>query len=411
MDLVRLAAAYADEPGTCLLHSGGQRDSAQRSYLGLFPSDTIRLSGPSCWRDCQELLGNLAGQSAHPEWIGALAYSAGAFADSGKILTYRQAHIPDILLYRHACLIEQDCRTGQLRVLRGEMPEAPSLGNLPAPKAGRLAERSHTHAAYLEGVKAAKEAVFAGEVYQVNLSQNFEIATEQAPFDVFRRLAESNPASFAAYLRLPGCSVVCSSPERFLVCRDGLLETRPIKGTAPRGKTPEEDAQLRAWLENSEKDHAELLMITDLMRNDLGRVAKTGSVKVHELCRLEAYENVFHLLSRIEAQLQPGVHPLDAVRAGFPGGSITGCPKLRAMELIDELEQRPRHIYTGSIGYLAANGDFDFNIAIRTLLFHDSAVSVQLGGAIVADSDPESEYLETLHKGASIFRALNVEVL
>ncbi len=410
MSLLALAAQYAEEPGTCLLYSGGSRDTAQYSYLGLFPQERIQLTGPTCWDDCKQLLGPLAGATAYPEWMGCLSYSAGAFADRRKQLVHRPKYIPDITLLRHSTLIQQCHRTGRLTALRGEIPAGVVRLAVKGASAGSLEHRSHTRDEYLRAVAEAKEAIFAGEVYQLNLSQEFTIRTNERPYDVFLRLVENNPASFSAYVKLPGGTIVSSSPERFLVNRGGQLETRPIKGTAPRGKTAVEDRANSDWLQSSEKNRAELLMITDLMRNDLGQVAVTGSVRVPELYRLEAYENVFHLLSRVEALLRPGVHALDAVRCAFPGGSITGCPKLRAMELIDSLEQRARHIYTGSIGYFAANGDFDWNIAIRTLLFRDGLASVQLGGGIVADSIAEEEYAETLHKGASIFRALGVQV-
>lgn len=199
-----------------------------------------------------------------------------------------------------------------------------------------------------------------------------------------------------------------SSPERFLQKRGNVLETRPIKGTAPRGKTVAEDLNHKKNLLKSEKELAELMMITDLMRNDLGKISVNGSVEVSLLCGCEAYHNVFHLFSIVRSRVLAKFHPLEIVRACFPGGSITGCPKLRAMEVIAELEQRPRGIYTGSIGYFSQNGDFDLNIAIRTLMMTEGKINVQLGGGIVIDSQPRKEYEETYHKGRSIFEILNL---
>ena len=181
-----------------------------------------------------------------------------------------------------------------------------------------------------------------------------------------------------------------------------------MKGTIQRGHSPEEDQRNRALLLASEKDHAELLMTTDLMRNDLGRVSETGTVVTEQIGRCEAYENVYHLISIIRSHAKPSLHPLELLRACFPGGSISGCPKIRAMEVIYALEKRARGIYTGSIGYINGNGDFDFNIAIRTCTIKNSEITVQLGGAIVADSDPHLEFEETLHKGKSIFKVLGI---
>jgi para-aminobenzoate synthetase component 1 len=200
--------------------------------------------------------------------------------------------------------------------------------------------------------------------------------------------------------------MISTSPERFLCKKDQWLETRPIKGTIQRGKTVEEDEILKKKLLSSSKERAELLMITDLMRNDLGKISVIGSVQALEIWRCEAYTNVFHLLSIIRSQARPELTPLDIVRSCFPGGSITGCPKLRAMEVIDQLEERSRGIYTGAIGYFTGGGNFDLNIAIRTLVANNHFFSLQLGGGIVIDSNPEEEYQETLFKGASIFQIL-----
>ncbi|HYQ25569.1 MAG TPA: bifunctional anthranilate synthase component I family protein/class IV aminotransferase, partial [Polyangiaceae bacterium] len=203
--------------------------------------------------------------------------------------------------------------------------------------------------------------------------------------------------------------IVSTSPERFLKLGNGSVETRPIKGTRPRGKTPAEDDALRAELLESAKEDAELSMIVDLLRNDLGKVCRPGSVRVLEHKRLEAYQNVYHLVSTVKGELDPGLDAVDLLRATFPGGSITGCPKIRAMEIIDELEPVRRHIYTGSIGYLGFDGTMDLSIAIRTATFTGGKVVFSVGGGIVFDSDPASEFEETLHKGRTLMNAFDRE--
>jgi len=205
--------------------------------------------------------------------------------------------------------------------------------------------------------------------------------------------------------------VVSASPERFLRVRGDRVETRPIKGTRPRGKTPEEDEALASELLNSSKDRAENIMIVDLERNDLGRVCRFGTVQVTELAILEVFPTVFHLTSTVVGRLREGKNCIDLLKATFPGGSITGAPKVRAMEIIDELEPTKRSVYTGDIGYLSFNGDLDLNIVIRTFLVKGRKAYFQVGGAVVYDSDPEAEYQETLDKGRALIEALNTAQL
>ena len=218
-----------------------------------------------------------------------------------------------------------------------------------------------------------------------------------------------NPAPFAAYLNFDEVVIASSSPERFLRLQGDRVETRPIKGTIRRGKNQEEDELNSAWLLNSVKDRAENMMIVDLERNDLGRVCRYGSIKVTELAVLEKYPSVFHLTSTVVGRLRKEVTRIDLLKATFPGGSITGAPKIRSMEIIDELEPTRRSLYTGSIGYLSFDGDLDLNIIIRSFLIKGNKAYFQLGGAVVYDSDPEAEYQETLIKGQALFRALNEE--
>jgi para-aminobenzoate synthetase component 1 len=265
-----------------------------------------------------------------------------------------------------------------------------------------------THQEYVEAVEKARQYIIAGDIFEVNLSQRFETELAISPYELYQRLRSINPAPFACYLGFDEVTVVSASPERFLRTRGDWVETRPIKGTRSRGKTPEEDKAMADELLNSIKDRAENMMIVDLERNDLGRVCRYGTVKVTECAILEAFPTVFHLTSTVEGRLREDRNCIDLLKATFPGGSITGAPKVRAMEIIDELEPTRRSVYTGCIGYLGFNGDIDLNITIRTFLVKGNRAYFQVGGAVVYDSDPEAEYQETLHKGRALIDALNM---
>jgi para-aminobenzoate synthetase component 1 len=261
---------------------------------------------------------------------------------------------------------------------------------------------------YLSSIKKLKNYIYSGDIYQVNFTQRFECDFEGDPIELYRNLKSINPAPFAAYLDFGEGKIISSSPERFIKLTDKIIETRPMKGTRPRGKSKEEDDKLKVELKNSEKDRAELLMIVDLMRNDISRVAKTGSVKVTELFHLEEYATVLQMVATIKGKLKDKLSAIDIIKATFPGGSITGAPKIRAMEIIDELETTTRNIYTGSIGYLGFDGNMDMNIAIRTIVLKDKKAYFQVGGGIVWDSDHHEEYEESLVKGRALVEALNI---
>ncbi len=265
-----------------------------------------------------------------------------------------------------------------------------------------------THAGYLEAVAKAREYICAGDIFQVNLSQRLEVDINITPYELFRRLRKINPAPFANYFNFEDVNIVGASPERFLKVKGDWVETRPIKGTKPRGKTIKEDKALAESLKKSIKDRAENIMIVDLERNDIGRVCCYGTVKVKELAILETYPTVFHLTSTVVGQLREGKSVINLLKATFPGGSITGAPKVRAMEIIDELEPTRRSVYTGSVGYLSFSGDMDLNIVIRTFIIKNGRAYFQVGGAIVYDSEPEAEYIETLDKGRALIRALGL---
>jgi para-aminobenzoate synthetase component 1 len=259
---------------------------------------------------------------------------------------------------------------------------------------------------YIEAVRKAKEYIKIGDIYQVNISQRFQAELVGDPFDLYVRLRAASPAPFGAYLNFGNVKLLSSSPERFLLKRRGYIETRPIKGTRPRGRSAAGDKALGIELKNSHKDMAEHIMIVDLERNDLGRVCKYGSVHPTESMIIEKYANVFHMVSTVTGTLKRSMDPVDCLSAAFPGGSITGAPKIRSMEIIDELENVRRSAYTGAIGYIGFDGNMDTSIVIRTFIVKGKDVYFQVGGGIVADSEPEKEYEETLHKAAGLMQAL-----
>jgi len=259
---------------------------------------------------------------------------------------------------------------------------------------------------YLGAVRTAKEYIKNGDIYQVNLSQRFSAQTKMTAPGLYRKLRRVSPSSFSAYLDCGDFQILSSSPERFLYFDGKKVFSRPMKGTRPRGKCKIEDSRLRQELLKSAKDKAELIMIVDLLRNDLGRVCKYGSVRVSSMRALEVYSTVYQATATIEGFLHRDKDRVDLLKACFPGGSITGCPKIRAMQIIEELEPTKRSIYTGSLGYLGFNNTMDLNILIRTILKKDDRIYFQVGGGIVADSEAENEYAETLAKAQGILRAI-----
>ncbi|WP_165219813.1 aminodeoxychorismate synthase component I [Aquisphaera insulae] len=291
---------------------------------------------------------------------------------------------------------ERRCRTWR-RAIRGAGPSDRSIRRSAlGPIEGELDQNS-----YMNSVNRALEYIAAGDIFQVNLSQRFAARGHVEPLDLFLRLGEASPAPYSAFLRWRDLAVVSASPESFYQVRGGRIETRPIKGTRPRGADPEADARLADELRQAPKDRAELTMIVDLERNDLGRVCRYGSVNVVDPHAIESFAQVHHLVATVEGALREDAGPVDIIRATFPGGSITGAPKIRAMQIIDELEPNRRGVYTGAIGYFS-RGATGLNIAIRTMTVEKDEVRYQVGGGIVADSDPAGEYEETLHKGLGL---------
>lgn len=255
-------------------------------------------------------------------------------------------------------------------------------------------------------VEKAKSYISEGDIYQANLAQRFETGFDGDPFELYLRLRAINPSPFSGFLKFRDLAIVSSSPERLVKVEDDRIETRPIAGTRPRGKTVEEDHLLARDLLLNEKEKAEHLMLVDLERNDLGRICESGSVRVTDLMFLEKYSHVAHIVSNIQGTLKPGTAVPDILRAVFPGGTITGCPKVRCMEIIDELEPVARGPYSGSLGYIGFARYMDLNIVIRSVVVKDGRAYFHAGAGIVADSDPEREYQETLDKAAAMMAAL-----
>jgi para-aminobenzoate synthetase component 1 len=290
-----------------------------------------------------------------------------------------------------------------------DLASAPTYPAIEVQGADAIGLRStFTRRGYLDAVARVREYIVAGDIFQANLSQRFQAQLPVPPFQLYRQLRRRNPAPFSAYLDYGELQVLSASPERFLRLDQERreVETRPIKGTRPRGLGPMHDAALGRALAESEKDRAENVMIVDLLRNDLSRVCRPGTVRVPELFALEHHPTVHHLVSTVLGELDPAADAIDLLRATFPGGSITGAPKVRAMEIIAELEPTQRGVYCGSIGYLSASGAMDTSIVIRTYLALRGQVYFQAGGGIVADSDPELEYRETLDKARGLIETL-----
>ncbi len=358
-------------------------------------------------------------QSFHPFCGGALGYFSYDLKNSIERLPTTvndHLHLPDIYLMWPRCVLVHDRALKHLHRLTFDFAENEESASPPwkttdrsqwkeAFRVGTL-QSNFTREEYLAAVATVRDYIRAGDVYQVNLSQQFQCDFEGNPFELWIALFQRNPAPFYAFVNAGDHQIVSTSMERFLLMENGRIETRPIKGTRPRGKTSSEDEALAEDLLRHPKDDAELSMIVDLLRNDLGRICAPRTVRVEEHKRLESYQNVHHLISIVTGRLNPGTTYGDTLKATFPGGSITGCPKIRAMEIIDEMEPSVRHIYTGSLGYLGCHGNMDLNIAIRTAVVAAGRLHFSVGGGIVYDSDPMEEYEETLHKGLTFFQTL-----
>ncbi len=306
-------------------------------------------------------------------------------------------------------LADAETRTRELMELMANFT-APEP--IPLPEPAPTGIRAHfTRETYMQAVDLCRQHILAGDIFEVCLTHRLEADISTQPWELFKRLRTINPAPFASWLHFPDFQVVSASPERFLKLDEhGQAESRPIKGTRPRGDNPWDDQRLRDELQNSEKDRSENVMIVDLVRNDIGKMAEIGSVEVPELLVVEPYATVFQLVSTIRGKLRPDRDAFDLVRACFPGGSMTGAPKIEAMKIIDTIEPVKRGIYSGAIGYFDRSGTLDLSIVIRTIVCKDGKATFGVGGAIVADSDPAEEYQETLDKAQALIKALGGEL-
>jgi len=356
--------------------------------------------------------------------VGYFAYDLGRFVERLPDNTTADIPLPEMHVALYDTVAGFDHQTGKWYVSSSDTGEpgaadrekrlAAAIREAADPPAFRPVSadglRSNfTRDEYLRAIRRTKDYIAAGDIFQANISQRFEATTDATPLELYAALRAANPAPFAAFLPVERGAIISSSPERFLKVVDRHVETRPIKGTRPRREGDEPfNEKMRAQLVRSLKDRAELTIIVDLERNDLGRVCSYGSVRVTEPIVLEEYPTVYHLVATVEGELHKGHDTVDLIKATFPGGSITGAPKIRAMEIIDELEPTKRSAYTGNIGYIGFDGSVDLNIAIRTMLLAEGRVYLQVGGGIVADSEPEAEYQETLDKARAMFQALGV---
>lgn len=438
------------------------------SFLGFSPFLTVRAAGQRCFieemgsplreetGDSLKILRSLlfrfqsANDSVFPFAGGAVGYLSYEYGASWESVAPRERAVTDkdepmadfefafydgVLAYEHSrnewFVLANPVHRASVEEIRARMLnailEVTSTGACPAgqdatskvaKESGETFQRDRTKALrtnapsaeadaawYISAVRKIKDYIAAGDVYQVNLAQRFRGEWRGTPFELFSRLRVETPAPFAAYLTTSFGQILSCSPERFVRLLGREVETRPIKGTRRRGASAEEEFRLAQELQASAKERAELLMIVDLERNDLGRVCRPGTIRVSQLYQVEVHPTVLHLVATVRGEIEADRDAIDLLRATFPGGSITGAPKIRAMEIIRELEASPRGVYTGAIGFLGFDGNCDFNIAIRTVVLRGSEATFHVGAGIVWDSEPTSEYEETLIKGRALLAA------
>jgi len=442
-DPIGVLRALAHLPYPFLLHSGAGDPRSRWSFFGADPFAVFRgddiSAAPAMWRKVSSMV-----RAADPSptvvpftggAVGYWAYDYGRRLEKLPEQARDDLRLPDAVLGFYDVIGAYDHLSRQAWLFSSGLPLEEPLqheraeqrlqqfqgllkhGRRVTSRLPRVSEQvltphsTFTPERYRTAVDEVRRRIAAGDLFQANLSQRWTLPLADADLAataiaLFESLDLSSPAPFAAYFGASDHAIVSASPERFLELRGTHVESRPIKGTRPRGADPAADARLQQELLASAKDRAENVMIVDVLRNDLGRVCEPGSVSVPALCELESFAQVHHLVSTVTGRLAPGRDAFDLLDACFPGGSITGAPKIRAMELIDQLEPVRRHVYCGSIGYLDWRGDADWNIAIRTALVTPKDIHFSAGGGITADSDPEAEFQETLHKAEGMRRAL-----
>ncbi|MEQ1739191.1 MAG: aminodeoxychorismate synthase component I [Methyloglobulus sp.] len=439
-DSSALFAAIADQPWAVFLDSGyPYSDQGRYDIIAAEPVATLVTHGEitqinrngSVMLSSQDPFDLVKQEleSCHHEGFAGLPFNGGAIGYFSYDLARRLEKLPNIAddaehipemsvgIYNWAVVVDhhqkqsflvgQGCDEFHWQTLIGLFSKLPTSDQKTQFKVTSAVKSNMDKAAYTRAFQRIKHYLKEGDCYQVNLSQRFVAACEGDAWTAYQHLREMNAAPFSAYLNFPEAQILSSSPERFLQLVDGRVETKPIKGTRPRKAYPASDWQQIDLLRNSPKDRAENLMIVDLLRNDLSKTCKTGSVKVPALFAVESYTTVHHLVSTVTGLLAEGQHALDLLKSCFPGGSITGAPKIRAMEVIEELELSRRGVYCGAIGYMGFDGNMDSNIAIRTLVHSNGMIRFWAGGGIVNDSDVEEEYQECFDKAAALLKLLN----
>jgi len=442
---VGAAEALVGEEYVCFLDSSLPGEAGRWSFLAFRPlfvmtaeNGRVLVGGRGAGSDPFSVLAALLEQYRIPAGVagppfacgaaGYLSYDLARYLEALPSAAAADLPQPDLCLAFYDCTVAFDnadgrawlchlpsargkARDARLRlrsVRQAPLPDCPPAEAHASPADLPGIECNFTRSGYLRAVELVQDYIAAGDVYQINLSQRFSVPFPGNPWALYKLLRTVNPSPFGCFLDFPGLTLASASPERFLKL-DGatrVVETRPIKGTRPRGRTRAQDRELAAELEASEKDRAENLMIVDMERNDLGRVCAYGSISVPSLWAIREHPNVFQMESIVRGVLAPGKGPADLIAACFPGGSITGAPKIRAVQIIEELEPTRRGIYTGSVGYIDLRGNLDCSIVIRSIVLRNGRAYFHGGGGIVADSVPENEYQETLDKVSGLAAAL-----
>jgi len=424
-------------PMPFIFSGGGDGSSERYSFVSAGPVLTIK-AGPNAtevsdgetrkiFNDPFTALSEVLAR--HSASAGIFPFNSGLFGyfsyDLNRVIEPRSASlkryssddaVPDLLagLYDPVFVYDRGKKQGHLISVSGNTErfntfkallnaDAKPLGRVPP---GSSFSANMTRQDYLAMIERAKDYISTGDIYQINLSQKLSVRWQGDPFTLFSKLSEDHPAPFSSYLDLGGFQIISNSPERLVRVSDATVETSPIKGTRPRGATPEQDRAMIDELKTSVKEQAEHVMIVDLERNDLGRVCVAGSVEVTEFERVHTYRHLHHMVSTVQGRVRPGLDSASVLKTVFPGGSITGAPKIRAMEIINELEPCPRGVYTGGIGWMGLNGDMDIAMAIRTAVYSNGLIGLHVGGGIVADSLPAEEYEETLLKARDFLVSL-----
>lgn len=430
VDLWAIARDQGESRAALLDNPGPPSRLGRMSYLGLFPVDELRVpAGGDPAAALDALAAFTRSRDGEGRAIGYLGYELLHGIEPSVRPTAAPGQPGDLLHFvRYGAVLAVDSARGTTEAIALDAQyaqraleiaaAAPDRLDLPIPpraegpfgvdelRASGL-EPVTAPADYKRLVQRARDDIAAGRFFEVCLSQEYRGATDATGRELYDILRRRNPAPMSAYLRAGDLEILCTSPERLVgVTAAGEIETRPIKGTRPRSANPAEDRHLAEALAASPKDRAENTMIVDLARNDLGRICLTGSVEVPELCVVESYASVHHLVSTVRGQLKPHTSPADVIRACFPGGSMTGAPKVEAMKAIAEAEGSPRGIFSGAIGWIGDDGAMDLNIVIRTLIKHGENISLHTGGAVTSDSDPDAEYAETMDKARTPAEAL-----